>query len=50
VQHLLAIVNSPITEENTEILTNIVAALVKIANEDDLNEFEELRLQLENPN
>jgi len=34
----------------TEIFTNIIAELIKIANEDDFNEFEELRLQLENPN
>jgi len=50
VQHLLDIADSPITEENTEIFTDIVAALVKIANEDNVNEFEELSLQLENPN
>ena len=50
VQHLLDIMDAPITEENTEIFTDIVAALVKIANEANVNEFEELRLQLENPN
>jgi len=50
VRHLLDIANAPITEENTEIFTDIVAALVRIANEDDVNEFEELRLQLDNPN
>ena len=38
------------TEENIEIVTDIVAALVEIANEDNVNEFEELRQQLENPN
>lgn len=50
VQHLLDIADAPITEVNTEIFTDIVAALIKIANEDNVNEFEELRLQLENPN
>ena len=50
VQHLLDIADAPITEETREIFTDIVAALVKIANEDNVNEFEELRLQLENPN
>ena len=40
----------PITAENTEIFTDIIAELIKIANEDDFNEFEELRLQLENLN
>jgi len=50
VQHLLDIANSPMTEENMEIVTDIVAALIKIANEDNVNEFEKLRLQLENPN
>ena len=50
VQRLLDIAHSPLTEENMEIVTDIVAALVKIANEDNVNEFEELRLQLENPN
>jgi hypothetical protein len=50
IQYLLDIAHSPITAENTEIFTNIIAELIKIANEDDFNEFEELRLQLENPN
>jgi len=50
VQHLLDIAHAPMTEENIEIVTDIVAALVKIANEDNVNEFEELRQQLENPN
>lgn len=50
VQHLLDIAHAPMTEENIEIVTNIVAALVEIANEDNVNEFEELRQQLENPN
>jgi len=50
IQYLLDIAYSPITAENTEIFTNIIAELIKIANEDDFNEFEELRLQLENPN
>lgn len=50
VQYLLDIAHSPITEENIEIFTDIVAALVKIANEDNVNEFDELRRQLENPN
>ena len=50
VQHLLDIADAPITEETREIFTDIVAALVKIANEANVNEFEELRLQLENPN
>ena len=50
IQDLLDIADAPITEENTEIFTDIVAALVRIANEDNINEFEELRLQLENPN
>lgn len=50
VQHLLDIANAPITEENTEIFTDIVAALVRIANEDNINEFEELGRQLDNQN
>jgi len=50
IQHLLDIADSPITEETTEIFTDIVATLVKIANEDNLNEFEELGQQLDNPN
>ena len=50
VQHLLDIADAPITEETTEIFTDIVATLVKIANEDNLNEFEELGQQLDNPN
>ena len=49
VQHLLDIANSPITDETTEIFTDIVAALVKIANEDNVNEFEELGRGLDNP-
>jgi hypothetical protein len=49
VQRLLDIANSPITEETTEIFTDIVAALVKIANEDNVNEFEELGRRLDNP-
>ncbi len=49
VQHLLDIANSPITDETTEIFTDIVAALVKIANEDNVNEFEELGRRLDNP-
>jgi len=44
------IAHAPMTEENIEIVTDIVAALVEIANEDNVNEFEELRQQLENPN
>ena len=47
---MLDIAHSPITAENTEIFTDIIAELIKIANKDDFNEFEELRLQLENPN
>ena len=50
VQHLLDIAHSSLTEENIEIITDIVASLVKITNEDNINEFEELRLQLDNPN
>ncbi len=50
VQHLLDIADAPITEETREIFTDIVAALVRIANEDNLNEFEELGQQLDNPN
>ena len=50
VQHLLYIMDAPITEENTEIFTDIVAALVRIANEDNINEFEELGRQLDNAN
>jgi hypothetical protein len=50
VQHLLDIADAPITDETTEIFTNIVAALVRIANEDNINEFEELGRQLDNPN
>ncbi len=50
VQHLLDIANSPITEENAEIFTDIVASLIQIANEDNVNEFEELGRQLDNPN
>ena len=50
VQHLLDIAHAPMTEENMEIVTDIVAALIKIANEDNVNELEELRLQLENQN
>ena len=38
VQHLLDIADAPITEETTEIFTDIVASLVKIANEDNINE------------
>ncbi len=49
-QHLLDIADAPITEENTEIFTDIVAALVRIANEDNTNEFEELGHQLDNAN
>ena len=41
VQRLLDIADSPITEETTEIFTDIVAALVRIATEDNPNEFEE---------
>ncbi len=48
VQHLLDIADSPITEETTEIFTDIVAALIKIANEDNVNEFEELGRSLDN--
>ena len=48
VQHLLDIADAPITEETTEIFTDIVASLVKIANEDNINEFEELGHQLDN--
>jgi len=50
VQHLLDIADAPITEETTEIFTDIVAALVRIANEDNTNEFEELGRQLDNAN
>ena len=50
VQHLLDIADAPITEETTEIFTDIVASLVKIANEDNINEFEELGHQLDNTN
>ena len=50
VQHLLDIADAPITEETTEIFTDIVAALVRIANEDNINEFEELGRQLDNAN
>jgi hypothetical protein len=50
VQHLLGIADAPITEETTEIFTDIVAALVKIANEDNVNEFEELGRRLDNAN
>ena len=50
VQHLLGIADAPITEETTEIFTDIVASLVKIANEDNINEFEELGHQLDNAN
>ena len=50
VQHLLDIADAPITEETTEIFTDIVAALVRIANEDNVNEFEELGRRLDNPN
>ena len=49
VQHLLDIANSPITDETTEIFTDIVAALIKTANEDNVNEFEELGRRLDNP-
>ena len=48
VQHLLDIADAPITEETREIFTDIVAALVRIANEDNVNEFEELGHQLDN--
>ena len=48
VQHLLDTADAPITEENTEVFTDIVAALVRIANEDNVNEFEELGHQLDN--
>ena len=50
VQHLLDIADAPITEETREIFTDIVAALVRIANEDNINEFEELGRQLDNAN
>ena len=50
VQHLLDIADAPITEETTEIFTDIVDSLVKIANEDNINEFEELGHQLDNAN
>ena len=50
VQHLLDIADAPITEETTEIFTDIVASLVKIDNEDNINEFEELGRQLDNAN
>ena len=49
-QHLLDIADAPITEETREIFTDIVAALVRIANEDNVNEFEELGRQLDNAN
>ena len=50
VQHLLDIADAPVTEKTTEIFTDIVAALVRIANEDNINEFEELGRQLDNAN
>ena len=50
VQHLLDSADAPITEETREIFTDIVAALVRIANEDNINEFEELGRQLDNAN
>ena len=50
VQHLLDIAHAPMTEENIEIVTDIGAALVEIANEDNVNEFEELGRQLDNAN
>jgi len=50
VQHLLDIASNPITEEATEIFTDIVASLVKIANEDNINEFQELGRMLDDPN
>ena len=50
VQHLLDIADAPITEETREIFTDIVAALVRIANEDNVNEFVELGRQLDNAN
>ncbi len=38
------------TNSNYGKIYNSFAELIKIANEDDFNEFKELRLQLENPN
>lgn len=49
-QYLLDIADAPITEETTEIFTDIVAALVRVANEDNTNEFKELGRQLDNSN
>ena len=41
VQHLLDIANSPITEENTKIIAEIVASMEMLI-KDDYNEFSEL--------
>ena len=52
-QYLLDLASIPLTEENIEVFTNIVVQLMRIAREEDnnhFNEFEELRLELENPN
>ena len=48
VQHLLDIANSPITEENTKIIAEIVASM-EILVKDDYNEFSELAELPDNP-
>jgi hypothetical protein len=48
VQHLLDIANSPITEENTKIIAEIVASMEMLV-KDDYNEFSELAELPDNP-
>jgi hypothetical protein len=48
IQHLLDIANSPITEENTKIIAEIVASM-EILVKDDYNEFSELAELPDNP-
>ena len=48
VQHLLDIANSPMTEENTKIIAEIVASMEMLV-KDDYNEFSELAELPDNP-
>ena len=48
VQHLLDIANSPITEENTKIIAEIVASMEMLV-KDTYNEFSELAELPDNP-
>ena len=52
IQHLLDIANVPLplSNENVSLIAEIISTMKEIAYEDEVNEFEELRHQLENPN